>query len=159
MYVSATSRGSPDLSIYNRNQMIYTIAVHPREPHLFCSTSRDFTTRIWNIHMKAANDRTDLNSNPIWSPRESYPSRAGAPHGLRASEPEGFNPQAPDSGKSKKGKANKPAPIGRCVKVLVGSRAAGHQQAVLCAAWHPAVPALATGGVSVEATDSSDTFD
>ncbi|VDB99636.1 unnamed protein product [Peniophora sp. CBMAI 1063] len=128
--------------------LIHAIAVHPSEPHLFCTTSRDFTTRIYNLNLKAANSKDDIRLNPIWSPCERHPSKGGAPHGLRASEPEGYNPQAPDANpRAKKSKVNKPAPIGRCVKILVGSRAAGHQQPVLCAAWHPTVPAIATGGL------------
>jgi len=52
--------------------------------------------------------------NPHWPPG-TLPSRAGAPHGLHMDELEGEG-------------------IGRCIIVLLGGRAGGHQAAVLNAA-------------------------
>ena len=100
------------------HQPITTIAVHPIHPYLFCSTSRDFTTRIYDLLLEPQ----QAPNNPPWPPG-TVPSLAGAAHGLHMTEPEGEG-------------------IGRCVAVLSGGRSGGHLAAVLGAvgcisyAWH-----------------------
>ncbi|KAI0048364.1 WD40 repeat-like protein [Auriscalpium vulgare] len=105
---------------------ITSIAVHPIHPELICTTSRDFTARIYDLHYKPTPDAL---GNLCWLPGRG-PSRAGAAHGLRAVEPEG-----------------KLDDVGRCVAVFVGGRSGGHQAAVLGAAFHPRMPLLATCGM------------
>ncbi|KAF9787152.1 hypothetical protein BJ322DRAFT_1107230 [Thelephora terrestris] len=102
---------------------ITSIVVHPRLPHLFCTTARDFTTRIYDLTQRAR----QRPHNPIWPPRKSAP-KAGAAAGIHASSPEGNGP-------------------GLCTIILAGGRSGGHQAAVMCAAFHPTLPLIATGGM------------
>lgn len=122
-------------------QTITFIAVHPASPHIFCTTSKDFTTRIYDLTRSATEPSTNLH----WAP-DPRPSGAGLPFGLRAAEPEGRGQ-------------------GLCITVLVGGKSGGHRAAVLGAvsvfpfgmaqlnsvstqAFHPVLPVLATCGVS-----------
>ncbi|GBE78010.1 WD40-repeat-containing domain protein [Sparassis latifolia] len=102
---------------------ITSIAVHPSHPYLFCTTSRDFTTRIYDLTLTALQKP----NNPHWPPG-TLPSLAGPAHGLQMSEPEGEG-------------------CGRCVVVLVGGRSGGHRGAVFCAAFHRSEPLIATCGM------------
>ncbi|KZT30641.1 WD40 repeat-like protein [Neolentinus lepideus HHB14362 ss-1] len=102
---------------------ITSIAVHPVHPYIFCTTSRDFTTRIYDLTQAPAQYPT----NPHWPPSKE-PSLAGAAYGLQMSEPEGQG-------------------IGRCVAVLAGGRSGGHMAAVLSASFHPVLPLIATCGM------------
>lgn len=86
---------------------ITSIVVHPTHPYLFCTTSRDFTTRIYDL----SSSPQQAPDNPYWPPSKA-PSLGGAPHGLQASEPEGMG-------------------VGRCIGVLCGGPSGGHQAAVL----------------------------
>ncbi|KAF5312570.1 hypothetical protein D9619_003501 [Psilocybe cf. subviscida] len=118
---------------------ITSIAVHPATPDYFATTSRDHTTRIYDLrlpavlpvhpHTRNARGRKEYNPNPHWPPGKN-PSLAGAAHGLRLhpNEIEGFGP-------------------GRCVAVLMGGRSGGHNAAVLHAAFHPSFPLIATCGM------------
>ncbi|OCH96082.1 hypothetical protein OBBRIDRAFT_861953 [Obba rivulosa] len=103
--------------------LITSIAVHPIHPYLFCTTSRDFTARIYDLTLPA----TQKPNNPHWPPR-THQSLAGPAHGFQLSEPEGEG-------------------LGQCVIVLVGGRAGGHRGAVLHAAFHHSLPLIATCGV------------
>ncbi|KAG7450573.1 WD40 repeat-like protein [Guyanagaster necrorhizus] len=105
---------------------ITSVAVHPKLPHLFCTTSRDFSTRVYDLTLKPK----QRPSNPHWPPNKQ-PSLAGPAHGLDMSQAEG-----PADG------------IGRCVLVLMGGRSGGHQGEVLGADFHPRQPLLATCGAS-----------
>ncbi|KAI0375088.1 WD40 repeat-like protein [Pilatotrama ljubarskyi] len=102
---------------------ITSLSVHPTQPNLFCTTSRDFTTRIYDLTLYPV----QIPNNPHWLPRRE-PSLAGPAHGLHMCEPEGEG-------------------IGQCVAVMVGGRSGGHKGAVLCAAFHPSHPLIATGGI------------
>ncbi|OJA16264.1 hypothetical protein AZE42_00148 [Rhizopogon vesiculosus] len=102
---------------------ITSIVVHPKYPYLLCTTSRDFTTRIYDLTMSPRQH----SDNPHWPPCKA-PSLGGAPHGLQASEPEGMG-------------------IGRCVAVLCGGPSGGHDAAVLSAAFHLTHPLIATCGL------------
>jgi polycomb protein EED len=88
-------------------QPITGIVVHPIHPYLFCSTSRDFTTRIYDLLLPPQ----EKPNNPHWPPGTEA-SLAGAAHGLHMTEPEGIG-------------------VGRCVAVLSGGRSGGHLAAVL----------------------------
>ncbi|KAF9496143.1 hypothetical protein BDN71DRAFT_1446572 [Pleurotus eryngii] len=101
---------------------ITSIAVHLTSPHIFCTTSKDFTTRIYDLTRSATEPSTNLH----WAP-DPRPSGAGLPFGLRAVEPEGHDQ-------------------GLCTTVLVGGKSGGHRAAVLGAAFHPVLPVLATCG-------------
>ncbi|PBK77509.1 WD40 repeat-like protein [Armillaria solidipes] len=104
---------------------ITSVVVHPKLPHLFCTTSRDFSTRVYDLTLKPK----QRPSNPPWPPNK-LPSLAGPAHGLDMTQPEG-----PVDG------------IGRCVLVLMGGRSGGHQGEVLGADFHPRQPLLATCGM------------
>jgi len=104
---------------------ITSITVHPIYPYIFCTTSRDFTTRIYDLTLPPR----QTPNNPHWPPG-TRPSRGGAPAGMHSSEPEGYT-----NG------------VGRCVAILAGGRSGGHQAAVLNSAFHPTLPLLATCGV------------
>lgn len=147
----------PLVLLKNTTQAITSIAVHPATPDYFATTSRDHTTRIYDLrlpavlpvhpHTRNARGRKEYNPNPHWPPGKK-PSLAGAAHGLRLhpNEIEGFGP-------------------GRCVAVLMGGRSGGHNAAVLHAvsrttsrsflnnelngiqAFHPSFPLIATCGV------------
>ena len=84
--------------------------MNPLLPHIFCTTSRDFSTRIYDLNLPPKQKP----NNPIWPPNR-IPSLAGPAHGLDMSEPEG------------KGE------LGRCVMVLMGGRSGGHEAEVLSA--------------------------
>ena len=81
--------------------------MHPISSHLFCTTSRDFSTRIYDLTLKPQQEP----NNQHWLPG-TQPSRAGPAHGLHMTEAEGSG-------------------LGRCVAVLMGGRSGGHQAAVL----------------------------
>ncbi|KAL9715888.1 hypothetical protein Ac2012v2_000331 [Leucoagaricus gongylophorus] len=117
------------LSSYLRGHggAITSLAVHPVVPNLFCSTSRDHTTRIYDLTLTPHRGFKDRDVNPHWPP-STLPSRAGAPHGLHMNEIEGEG-------------------IGRCIIVLLGGRAGGHQAAVLNASFHSSYPMIATCGI------------
>ncbi|KAI0825045.1 WD40-repeat-containing domain protein [Trametes gibbosa] len=102
---------------------ITSLCVHPTQPHLFATTSRDFTTRIYDLALYPV----QVPNNPHWLPR-TEPSLAGPAHGLHMCEPEGEG-------------------IGQCVAVMVGGRSGGHKGGVVCAAFHPSQPLIATGGI------------
>lgn len=102
---------------------ITSIVVHPSFPYLVCTSSRDFSARIYDLTMPPR----DKPNNPHWPP-SSAPSLGGAPHGLQSSEPEGIG-------------------IGRCLVVLCGGPSGGHEAAVLGAAFHPTHPLIATCGM------------
>ncbi|KZT72824.1 WD40 repeat-like protein [Daedalea quercina L-15889] len=102
---------------------ITSIAVHPTHPYLFCTTSRDFTSRIYDLTYAPV----QRPNNPPWPPSKQ-PSLAGPAFGLQMTESEGDG-------------------IGQCVAVLVGGRSGGHRGAVFCAAFHRTEPLIATGGM------------
>ncbi|KAJ4486058.1 hypothetical protein J3R30DRAFT_3697474 [Lentinula aciculospora] len=102
---------------------ITSIAVHARATHIFCTTSRDFTSRLYDLTRKPQSKP----NNPHWPPSQK-PSLAGPAHGLDMSFEEG------------KG-------IGRCVLVLMGGRSGGHQAEVLDAAFHDSYPVISTCGM------------
>ena len=107
-----------------RLQAITSIAVHPTTAHLFCTTSRDYTTRIYDLTLllevkskeKGKKKKTEMKvPNPHWPPSKT-PSYAGAAHGLHL-RPSQFE----DEGVG----------LGRCIGVLMGGRSGGHSAAVL----------------------------
>ncbi|KAF9535413.1 hypothetical protein CPB83DRAFT_753678 [Crepidotus variabilis] len=119
---------------------ITSISVHPTTPNLFCTTSRDNTTRVYDLVLEVLQPTETPNGKRIrtsktkiynahWPP-STKPSFAGAAHGLRL-----VRHEAEGSG------------IGRCIVVLMGGRSGGHHAAVLGAAFHPIFPILATCGM------------
>ena len=106
---------------------------------MFATTSRDHTTRIYDLELEPIQQP----NNPHWPPT-AYPSAAGSAQGLHANEYEGQG-------------------LGRCIIVLMGGQSGGHQAAVLGAvstyftnlgtstygyqAFHPTHPLIATCGV------------
>ncbi|KAF9040560.1 WD40-repeat-containing domain protein [Panaeolus papilionaceus] len=119
-------------SIRGHGGAVTSISVHPVDPQYFCSTSRDFTTRIYSLMLEddpPRQRRKKPSPNPHWPP-STKPSLAGAAHGLRLSpqEIEGHG-------------------IGRCIGVLMGGRSGGHNAAVMAAAFHPSHPLIATCGM------------
>lgn len=74
---------------------------------MFCTTSRDHTTRIYDLTLTPQTH----SSNPHWPPG-THQSMAGPAHGLNMNESEGEG-------------------LGRCLFVLMGGRSGGHQAAVL----------------------------
>ncbi|KAH0590803.1 hypothetical protein H2248_000926 [Termitomyces sp. 'cryptogamus'] len=106
---------------------ITSIVVHPINTNLFCTTSRDYSTRIYDLLLKP--QKLEDLGNPHWPPGTKK-SFAGAAHGLHMTEPEG------------EGNG-----IGRCIIILMGGRSGGHQAAVLSAAFNPDFPVIATCGL------------
>ncbi|KAF9270187.1 hypothetical protein L218DRAFT_952372 [Marasmius fiardii PR-910] len=104
---------------------ITSIAVHPGLPHIFATTSRDFSTRLHDLTQRPR-QKPD---NPVWPP-QSKPSLAGAAHGLDSNYPEG-----PKEG------------WGSCIMVLAGGPSGGHQGDVFAAAFHNNYPLIATCGM------------
>ncbi|KAJ3750490.1 hypothetical protein DFH05DRAFT_85119 [Lentinula detonsa] len=102
---------------------ITSIVVHPHAAHIFCTTSRDFSSRLYDL---TRTPQLHAN-NPHWPPLEK-PSFAGPSHGLDMSIEEGEG-------------------IGRCVLVLVGGRSGGHAGEVFGAAFHYTHPVIATCGM------------
>lgn len=88
-------------------QDITSIAVHPAWPYMFLTTSRDLSTRLYNLSFTPR----QVPNNPHWPPN-TQPSLAGSAFGMHSSESEGDG-------------------LGRCVGVLVGNRSGGHEGAVL----------------------------
>ncbi|KAF6766168.1 hypothetical protein DFP72DRAFT_838730 [Ephemerocybe angulata] len=113
----------PLLIISRGSLAITSIAVHPKRPNIFCTTSRDTTTRIYDLTLSPI----EFPNNPRWPPSKE-PSLAGAAHGLHMNEPEGGG-------------------LGRCIMVLMGSRSGGHSAAVLGAAFSEHQPLIATCGM------------
>jgi len=102
---------------------ITCLTVHPSHPELFCTTSRDFTARIYDLTCFPIQEPNNMH----WPPA-THPSLAGPAHGLQMTEPEGEG-------------------IGQCLAVFVGGRSGGHRGAVLSAAFHRSEPLLATCGM------------
>lgn len=90
----------------NGTQEITCLAVHPIHPWMFCTTSKDMTTRVFDLTLDVRQEP----NNPRWPP-STHASHAGPAFGLMASESEGDG-------------------IGRCYAVLVGGRSGGHQATV-----------------------------
>lgn len=84
--------------------------MHPLHPHIFCTTSRDLSARIYDLCLEPQQGPP---LNDVWPPVDQ-PSLTGAAHGLHTSEGEGIG-------------------IGRCIIVLMGGQSGGHQAAVLAA--------------------------
>jgi WD40 repeat protein len=119
-------------------EAITSLSTNPIWPYLVLSTSRDHTSRVWDLSERP----TSAPFNPIW-PGLPPPTLAGAPHGLQASEPEGDGDGA-----------------GACVALLMGGRAGGHEATVTAAAWHPkGLPVVATCGVGSTSFPVTHTID
>ncbi|THV07723.1 WD40 repeat-like protein [Dendrothele bispora CBS 962.96] len=106
---------------------ITSINVHPIHPHIFCTTSRDFSTRIYRLSERPKEHPANL----PWPADRRLNTRtnlAGPAHGLDMSGEEGWG-------------------MGRCVVVLVGGLSGGHNAEVLGAAFHIHLPLLATCGM------------
>ncbi|KAL0951268.1 hypothetical protein HGRIS_007982 [Hohenbuehelia grisea] len=102
---------------------ITSISVHPRKPSIFCTTSRDHSTRICELsELKQQSPEND-----------TFPPQYTKVLGSSAM---GFQTNEPES----KG-------LGRCVRILVGGRSGGHKAAVMHAAFHPDFPLIATAGL------------
>ncbi|KAI0695161.1 hypothetical protein BC835DRAFT_1347868 [Cytidiella melzeri] len=101
---------------------ITSIAVHHIHPYRFLTTSRDQTTRLYDLRYRARQSP----NNPHWLPSK-HPSNAGAGFGLHVTGSEGDG-------------------LGRCIGLLAGGLSGGHQAAVLHAAWHPTLDLIATCG-------------
>ena len=102
-------------------QEITAIVGKPMYPQVFCTTSRDFSTRIYDLTYTPIQKP----NNPHWPPNP-HPSLAGAAHGLHMYGPEGHG-------------------IGRCIIVLMGGRSGGHRAAVLGAVrflWNRPLPGV-----------------
>ncbi|KAF8640524.1 hypothetical protein AX17_000186 [Amanita inopinata Kibby_2008] len=109
------------------DQTITCIAIHPIHPHIFATTSRDHTTRIYDLTLPVRTEE-DVQYNPSWPPLRFEPSHAGPAHGLLMDRKEAIG-------------------LGRCVVVLMGGRSGGHEAAVLGAAFHRTRPLIATCGL------------
>ncbi|KIK70923.1 hypothetical protein GYMLUDRAFT_235325 [Collybiopsis luxurians FD-317 M1] len=108
---------------------ITSIVVHPSAPHIFITTSRDFTSRIYDL-TRTPSLRPN---NPPW-PLMTTPSLAGPTFALDTSVGEGVG-------------------IGRCVVILVGGRSAGHQAEVFNASFKADHPVVATSNFQAEWMD------
>lgn len=96
-----------DIDVFT--QAITSIAVHPLAPEFFATTSRDFSTRIYNLSYPPVK----VPNNPHWPPApKGQQSFAGPAHGLHLNIKEGSG-------------------LGRCIIVLMGGRSGGHNAAVL----------------------------
>ena len=112
--VSSTFQQCQLCLVSNRRQYgqeITSIAVHHIHPYMFLTTSRDQTTRLWDLRFRPRQQP----NNPPWPPAQC-PSQAGVAFGLHMNESEG----------DREG-------WGRCLAVLVGGKSGGHQAAVLYA--------------------------
>ncbi|EIN13808.1 hypothetical protein PUNSTDRAFT_56732 [Punctularia strigosozonata HHB-11173 SS5] len=109
--------------IRGHGNSITSIAVEATHPSIVCTTSRDFSARIIDLDMEP---RQEPNNPPM--PPSKVPNLAGAPVGLQMTGREGNG-------------------FGRCLAVLAGGRAGGHQAAVMGAAFHHTFPLIATCGM------------
>ena len=90
-------------------QEITSITVRPDQPHIFCSTSRDFTARIYDLTLRPQQEPANVH----WPPYKD-PNKAGPAFGLHMTDNEG-----------------PPHGIGRCIAVTGAQRSGGHRAAVL----------------------------
>lgn len=88
-------------------QEITCIAVHHIDPYRFLTSSRDQSTRLYDLRYIPRQQP----NNPPWPP-STRPSFAGASFGLHVTGSEGDG-------------------FGRCIAVLAGGRSGGHQAAIL----------------------------
>ncbi|KAF8922615.1 WD40-repeat-containing domain protein [Mucidula mucida] len=126
IYICDAYTGKVVTHLRGHGGSITSLNTHPIYPQIFCSTSRDFTTRIYRLDREPKQKP----KNPPWPPSRR-PSMAGPAHGLDMTEGEGF---------PKKGG------LGRCICVLVGGQAGGHNGDVLNAEFHPKLPLIVTCG-------------
>lgn len=102
---------------------ITSVTTNPRRPYIFCTTSRDMTSRLYDVNEECRQSP----KNPHWPPRNSQ-SLAGPAFGLQLTGSEGNG-------------------FGCSIAVFVGGRSGGHQAAVLGAAFNPFSPLVATCGM------------
>ncbi|PFH54418.1 hypothetical protein AMATHDRAFT_37800 [Amanita thiersii Skay4041] len=126
VYILNVKEAKPIGYLTGHGGVITSVVVHPVNPHIFATTSRDFTTRIYDL-THPAHDEHISQYNSCW-PLNPKPSKASAPHGLHMNEKEGIG-------------------LGRCIILLMGGRTAGHAEAVLGAAFHHTKPLIATCGM------------
>ncbi|KAH6917509.1 WD40-repeat-containing domain protein [Coprinopsis sp. MPI-PUGE-AT-0042] len=125
LYIYGLEQGGMTSYLRGHGGAITSIAVHPLAPEFFATTSRDFSTRIYNLTFPPVAKP----NNPHWPPApKGQPSLAGPAHGLHLNIQEGSG-------------------LGRCIIVLMGGRSGGHNAAVLGAAFHPTFPLIATCGM------------
>ncbi|EIW86772.1 hypothetical protein CONPUDRAFT_44031, partial [Coniophora puteana RWD-64-598 SS2] len=86
---------------------VTAIAVHPDYPDLFCTTSRDFTSRLYELTFSPR----QVPHNVHWPPSKVM-SLGGAPHGLQSSESEGEG-------------------FGCCMAIFAGGPSGGHEAPIL----------------------------
>ncbi|KAL0581597.1 hypothetical protein V5O48_000413 [Marasmius crinis-equi] len=123
-YVYSFEQNTIISTLRGHGNHITSIAVHPTLPHIFATTSRDFSVRLYDLTQtpKEAPD------NPGWPPQSKKPSLAGPAHGLDITGVEGYG-------------------LGRCIMVLMGGSSGGHQGDVFAAAFHKHYPIIATCGM------------
>ncbi|KAM6498056.1 hypothetical protein JOM56_006004 [Amanita muscaria] len=128
-YILNVTKSVLDACLIGHGGAITSVTVHPVHPHIFATTSRDFTTRIYDLRFPPHTE-ADVQYNPHWPP-STYPSSAGPAFGLNMGTKEGEG-------------------MGRCIIVLMGglmSQTGGHSAAVLRAAFHARKPLIATCGL------------
>lgn len=129
IYILNVTKSVLDACLIGHGGAITSVTVHPVHPHIFATTSRDFTTRIYDLRFPPHTE-ADVQYNPHWPP-STYPSSAGPAFGLNMGTKEGEG-------------------MGRCIIVLMGglmSQTGGHSAAVLGAAFHARKPLIATCGL------------
>ncbi|KIL70894.1 hypothetical protein M378DRAFT_6776 [Amanita muscaria Koide BX008] len=112
-YILNVTKSVLDACLIGHGSAITSVTVHPVHPHIFATTSRDFTTRIYDLRFPPHTE-ADVQYNPHWPP-STYPSSAGPAFGLNMGTKEGEG-------------------MGRCIIVLMGGRMSqtgGHSAAVL----------------------------
>ncbi|KIY52681.1 hypothetical protein FISHEDRAFT_69497 [Fistulina hepatica ATCC 64428] len=114
---------------------ITSISTHATKPNIFCTTSRDMSSRIYDLSLPP---QDKITNNPPW-PGDKKPCLAGPAHGLQMNEKEGVFMKRV-GGKKRQG-------AGRCITVLCGQRSGGHEAAVLNSAFHPYLNVIATCGL------------
>ncbi|KAG8855199.1 hypothetical protein FRB91_002542 [Serendipita sp. 411] len=100
---------------------ITSVTAHPRKPHIICTTSRDHTMRLWDLHLPKP-------MKVVAADPEA--ARLGPPFGnpLTGGEEEGIGP-------------------GKCFAVSAGGVGDGHKATVLDASLHPFLNIVATSSV------------
>ncbi|KAG8886185.1 hypothetical protein FRB97_007223 [Tulasnella sp. 331] len=135
--------------------IIHSLAVHPANPFIFASTSRDMSIRIYSLALSASSNLTEatwpITSTTYIAPRHGSccrgKGRKGSAPSASAEPTTGpINMGTPHGGSVPDGEGSG---IGKCFVVLRGhsSYGGGHQASVLDASFHATRNFIATCGV------------
>ncbi|KAG8898122.1 hypothetical protein FRB99_007649 [Tulasnella sp. 403] len=144
IYIVDVITGSSRGTLRGHGGPITSLAVDPKNPFLFASTSRDLSVRLYDLTL----DASSFLPEAYWpqSTSRQMPVRRGRAAKQASAAPLIGDIGAPFGGGIPDGEGTG---IGKCVAIFAGDSAdsGGHKGTVCCAAFHPTRPFIVTCGV------------